>query len=82
MKNKNLILLALAALAGCDTAEVPKIDQCMRREIFQQCMAALPKGPTSTVSNDWAEVVEACENAAYYQSKRSGQNIKPECKAP
>ena len=64
-------------LIGCEQAAT--YDQCLRREIFQQCMAALPAGPQSTKYNDWDEVVSQCDTAAGHQSIRQRRFIKPEC---
>lgn len=75
-----------AVLAGCANSDgTPTInttgpDQCMRREIFQQCLKALPAGPQAAKYNDWDEVVGACESAAYYQSLRKQEAIKPNCR--
>jgi len=65
---------------GCGFMPDPQvIDQCVRREIMLQCLAAIPKGPASTVTNDWAEVVQECGSTAYYQSIRHKGQVKPEC---
>jgi hypothetical protein len=81
---KRTILAAAMLLVACDNKPWEPTngpDQCLRREIFQQCLAALPKGPDRTgTSSDWDEVVGACENAAYYQSQRRFPHIKPECR--
>lgn len=45
-------------------------DQTLRADLFQKCLGALPAGPVSTHYNDWSEVVDSCENSAYYQSRR------------
>lgn len=77
-----LLAIALLALAGCEKTTYVQdwgADQCLRRELFQSCMKALPAGPQSTHYNDWDEVVKQCENAAYYQSLRKTAHIKPEC---
>lgn len=90
--SKHIVLLAAcAAIAGCsywdnpqpkpkepETRMVP--DQCLRREIFMQCLQSLPAGPAATKYNDWDEVVGSCGNAAYYQSLRQEQHVKPECR--
>lgn len=78
MKYATLILAAIL-LVGCQSNELSVVDQCMRREIFQQCMKALPAGPQTTKYNDWGEVVSQCESVAYYQSLRKRKFIKPEC---
>lgn len=83
IKRKIKMLAVLLALAGCQDASVPigsVPDQCLRREIFKECMAALPAGPVATKYNDWDDVVKECESAAYYQSRRSADTIKPECR--
>lgn len=75
------VLALLVALAGCaEPPTAPKVDQCMRRELFDKCMASLPKGPQSTVTNDWDEVVGRCDSIAYYQSLRPKNQIKAACK--
>lgn len=70
-------LLTAMLAGGCADTTGP--DQCLRREIFQQCMKALPAGPQATKYNDWDEVVSQCESAAYYQSLRKKAHIKAEC---
>lgn len=67
------LLVIVLLLSACNDKETGDsfnvIDQCLRQSIFQACLKAVPTGPTHTVaSNDWDEVVEACESAAYYQS--------------
>ena len=71
--------LLTAGLGGCTNEDPQKPDQCMRREIFMQCMAALPAGPKATMYNDWDEVVGQCDSVAHYQSLRRESPIKPEC---
>ena len=81
------LLLALSTLLvlGCDTGPqmrwvYPVPDQCLRAQLFKECLAAVPKGPERIAnSNDWEEVVAACADAAYQQSLRQPSVIKPEC---
>ena len=76
-----ILLTALLLLAGCtEPSEMMQHDQCLRREIFMQCLAAVPKGPNSTVRDSWADVVNECENAAAYQALRKAAHIKQECR--
>ena len=70
--------LLTAGLGGC-SPDPRTVDQCMRQEIFQQCMKALPAGPKATMYNDWDEVVGQCDSVAHYQSLRRKSQIKPEC---
>ena len=73
------IIAALAmVLAGCGDISLP--DQCLRVQLFSQCMSQLPTGPVSTQYNDWDEVVQACNSVAHSQSIRPIPNIKPECR--
>ena len=65
------ISLLVAALTGCENAG-PEPDQTVRNRIFMECLKALPKGPESTKYNDWGDVVDSCEHAAYYQSLQIG----------
>ena len=55
-------------------------DQCLRAKLFEQCLNALPAGPQSTKYNDWDEVVNQCEIAAYRHSFRKMRYIKEECR--
>jgi len=64
------LLFLCCILTGCNSA----IDQCMRQEIFKQCMSSLP----SSV-NDLSGAIDSCESAAYYQSYRNIKNISKEC---
>lgn len=80
-----LVLWCLVTLAACSNDAVPIVkrnpDQCLRRELFNECLKALPSGPLSTAtSNDWDEVVDACREHAYYTSIRNVEQIKPECR--
>ena len=70
-------LLTAMLAGGCTESTGP--DQCLRREIFQQCMKALPAGPQATKYNDWDEVVGKCETVAYYQSLKKKTQIAAEC---
>lgn len=89
---KYLALILALALAACDgkhssettayasdPGEVVITDQCLRRELFNECMKALPAGPVATKYNDWDEVVSQCGREAYYMAKRKRAIVKPEC---
>lgn len=82
--SRAVILMALLALLCVGCAPPPErtsfSDQCLRREIFQQCLAAVPPGPAAPKYNDWAEVIDECETAAFRQSYREVKHIKPECR--
>lgn len=78
------VLTVLAGCAQADKPEAPKwaTDQCQRREIFQQCLKLLPAGPVQSKYNDWDEVVEACSDVAYWQSRiQDASTVKKECRA-
>lgn len=68
------VALLVAALTGCENVNGPQPDQTVRNRIFMECLKALPKGPESTKYNDWDDVVDSCEHAAYYQSLQIGQS--------
>ena len=76
---KTAILLVAALLSGCNEDQ-QQADQCMRTKLFESCMRSLPAGPVSTQYNDWAEGIDECESAAYYQSIRRESQIKLECR--
>ena len=88
MKSTNILfILAIAlALSGC-TPVKPKddtqIDQCIRNELFQQCMSVIPTGPThlTETKNQWSDVIEACENQATHASYRLTSVVKLECRS-
>ena len=64
-----------------DVGEVQVVDQCLRREITNECMKSLPAGPVATKYNDWDEVVSECRQNGYYMSIRKRKFVKPECQA-
>ena len=71
MNMKAIVATALVAVLTACAPMYPEYvpDQTLRREIFKECMAALPEGPKSTQYNDWDEVVEECDSVAYRQSQ-------------
>lgn len=75
---KKIFLILLVFLAGCEEYSKYETNQPLRRQIFLECMKALPAGPQSTHYNDWNDVVNSCESAAYYQSQQciSGPCLK------
>lgn len=78
--NKLVVVLALVLAACTEPVEERQADQCLRRELFQECLAAVPQGPTHTAgSNDWDEVIAECRTTAYYMSNRPKYMIKEEC---
>lgn len=80
---KILAILSLTVLlAACNEPPVTQANQCIRAELFKQCMAILPKGPEriAVAGNDWDEVVGKCESSAYYQSLRRTETIPMECR--
>lgn len=78
-------LLPLVLFSACNKNSIVEIDpsildQCLRREIFMQCLAAVPKGPEKIAgSNDWGEVVGECASVAQYMSVRRKSQVKVEC---
>jgi len=77
------LFAAFLALSGCsvEMSNSTVLDQCLRRELFKECLAGLPKGPTTTgISSDWDEVVYACGHQAYYLALRKKDQIKAECR--
>lgn len=44
--------------------QLATVDQTLRQQIFMECLRTVPQGPKTTVNNDWAEVVEQCDDAA------------------
>jgi hypothetical protein len=77
---KKLILLSVLLLAACSKDDKPLANQCLRRELFNECMKMLPAGPVATKYNDWDEVVAECGSQAYYMSHRKESTIPPGCR--
>ena len=82
---KKMLLIMPLLLMACSKDDTQFVDarvpnQCLRREIFNECMKILPSGPVSTKYNDWDEVVSECGNQAYYMSHRIKSTIPPECR--
>ena len=78
-----LSLLFALALVGCkevkEITEKNMPDQCLRRELFNECMKALPGGPIASHYNDWDEVVSECRSYAWSVSIRLQSVVKKEC---
>jgi hypothetical protein len=68
---------ALVLLTGC---EPPKstgyYDQDVRREVFFQCLQAVPVGPQATKYNDWSEVVDECGDQAMSLAARGFSDVR------
>lgn len=89
---EKIVLVALLLLAGCDSNSMSKMeianklntnpirDVCLQKVYFDDCMKALPAGPTSTNYNDWSEVVSACTDSAKELAYRQSKDVKEECK--
>lgn len=65
---KRAMLLIALAVAGCGVDPHEAERGLLRVKLAQRCIDNLPAGPVKTHYNDWAEVVEACSNTAFYQS--------------
>ncbi len=78
---KGVLCIAVVLLAGCGDWGPPTSNQCLRSELFKECMAAIPAGPV-VIGNDnnWGEVIGKCENAAYYQSLRTRDHVPAACR--
>jgi len=81
---KLLLACGVILMAGCTYDDPPEkrqwaIDQCVRAELFKQCMTLLPAGPQSTKYNDWDDVVESCNDVSRVQAARRIEFVKPEC---
>ena len=66
---KLFLLISLVCFLNC-SSETAAIDQELRQKLFKECLENVPKGPDNVKYNDWAEVIEMCEKASYYQSLR------------
>jgi hypothetical protein len=74
---KTLTIWGVLLLAGC--GPVPQSgyrDQDVRRDVFFECLKALPAGPQATMYNDWAEVVGECGDQAYNISARGYSDVR------
>lgn len=71
-----LLVVLVFLLAGCGSSESQKTNQCVRAELFQQCMKLLRAGP-AILEQDKA--VTACDSVAYQQSWRLESQISLAC---
>lgn len=80
---KKLLFLSVLLLTACNETKIIKEnqvpDQCLRRELFNECMKSLPAGPVATQYNDWDDVVSECRNYAWGVSMRYESVVKKEC---
>lgn len=75
-----LVTIAVLTLTGCVESkpshatlvnrELYGIDQEKRIELFNQCLARVPVGPTAVKYNDWDELVETCDEISKSQAKK------------
>lgn len=63
------LLLALTACDGTGN------DQCLRREIFTECIELIPD--LYRVDPD---IIKECRDTSYYLSKRKSSEIREECR--
>ena len=70
----------LFAVTGRDGRTQKTHDQCLRVQLFQQCLDRLPYGPQLAQYGNLGEAVRQCESAADWQSWRALDNVKPECR--
>lgn len=75
-----LLLMVIVNLVGCDS-QTKSYDQCLRKELFFQCLKEIPEGPKATVTNDWSEVISQCGSEVAYLAIKYTNQIKPECRA-
>lgn len=80
-----ILVCSLLILTACNEIRTPPgelsvYDQCLRSELFQQCLKALPAGPVATKYNDWNEVISECSLVAKKLSLRKTKNVKEECR--
>lgn len=81
MKKVVFVIGMAVLLAACVPERTQAYDQCLRQQLFQQCMSNLPKGPERIHnSNDWDEVVSECGEQARMLSVRKAVVVKPECR--
>lgn len=73
-----------AMLAGVHPDIKREPHRCERQALFDSCLARVPKGPNSTVYNDWSEVVNDCDHIAKSQASyitvRENRNLICEVK--
>ena len=62
-------------LISCETYDASRIDQCLRREIYKECLGAAPKD-----KEPWTKIVDKCSTLSEYQATRRVTQIKPECR--
>lgn len=62
-----ILILLMVFMTACRAFEVSeyKTDSVLERELFFECMRALPTGPKQTKYNDWDEVVIECRRTAH-----------------
>ena len=62
-------LSAVTALTGCDGGEPMTMrDQCLRQQIFLQCLVDRYPDRQPTVYTEWDEAINACNNVSNQRS--------------
>lgn len=81
-------LIAAVSVGGAYYSERDDVkrvsDRCEKQVLFERCLARIPKGPNSTVYNDWAEVIDECQSSATKNARNITveQNNAQTCTAP
>lgn len=73
-----LVLLVLSVTQACDSTV--GTDQCLRRELFNECLQNIPVEPGSSRRADWAGVVQGCSDYSYLTAKRQYSSIPASCR--
>ena len=90
---KNFIVIIILALSVCSCQKYEERlrqesitkeensqvnDQCIRREIFLQCISITDPHPNLNNDNR-AKIISECGTQSYYLSLRQKSRVKPEC---
>jgi hypothetical protein len=68
-----LVPATVVVVSSCENNDI--IDQCLRREIYKECMDAAPKD-----KEPWSKIMDKCSRLSEYQSLRQLAQVKPECR--
>jgi hypothetical protein len=63
-----LLIWGISSASDAQRQSVYQTDLALNRELYKECMDHATNGPQSTVYNDWAEVVEQCQQWAHSNS--------------
>jgi hypothetical protein len=74
------ILIGYCMPRHTDFIEPQIADVCKQKVYFDECLSKIPEISKSLQYNNWAEIVDACEQSSYKLSIKMSKYVENNCK--